>query len=85
MQYFLQNWLPNIVCGLGFGALGYLLGRRQSKTQERTLANLLQDLAQRTGQEVVRDGKGRITGVLNRTIQLGSGHIAINRPPEPPG
>ena len=81
LDAFLQNWLPNIVCGLGFGGLGYLLGRRQSEAHERTLANLLEDLAHRTGQEVIRDKRGRITGVLNRTIQVGAGHIKINDPP----
>jgi len=71
-NYFVTNWLPNIVCGLIFGAGGCLLswwiGFRQSKIAQRTQATLLHLAAHREGHTVNLDERGESLGTLDRPI-----------------
>ena len=74
---FVHEWLPNLIATVIGCGLSYWFGRRQGRVAERALGNVLEALAPGLGLSVVRDEKGRITGQLNRTIQVPPAPIAV--------
>jgi len=75
MDTFLTAWLPNIVCSVFFGMVGWLVGRRSARnsneraeTQLRILRTLAVAAEESGALKLARDKEGNITG--GRTIEL---------------
>jgi di/tricarboxylate transporter len=83
-NYFLTRWLPNIACGLVFGAGGCLLswwiGFRQSRIAQRTQANLLHLAAKEHGHTVNVDERGESLGTLDTRIEVPTGELTMKPP-----
>ena len=85
MDTFLTAWLPNIVCSLVFGGLGWLFGRESARDAREKMELQLQILkslalaAEEGGAlKLARDAHGDITGGRVLSLKTGSDSIAVS-------
>jgi hypothetical protein len=82
---FLTAWLPNLVCSLVFGGLGWLFGRKSARdAREKTELQLqiLKSLALAAEEggalKLARDAQGNITGGRVLSLKTESDSIAVS-------